>query len=400
MLKQEKLVMKEISLLLGAGFSANKGYPTGNMINRKILQLTPNDFWIHSDQSVHFKARDEEDPNWYSAESRIKEFVVDLIASYSERNDGFDYEKFYDYYHDIYVGKKVDQELYKLCKAFNKKYKAHYDTNNLLSHTNRIFNQLIALCLVDSEGNQYYDPVHHCGPIYPGYTGFLDCIKVWGENYIVHIHTLNHDLFLESLSSSDWIQSKISDGFTELGSSYYGNYRELYKVRLPYFNNNYTGNFRLYKLHGSIDQYPFRINRKGIDSYVKAKYGIGTTELFKEVRSFKLKHSYISDWIEFHPDFLTGTTSKILRYREPWYYKRIFKHFVSNLRVSKKLLIIGYGGADEEINKLILENYNFEKYPVFIIDPFPHERTSALSDLVNAQIITKDPDCMDINDFD
>lgn len=392
--------MNEISLILGAGFSANKGYPTGNVINDKILKLTPDDFSIYSDQSVHFKTRDEEDPNWHSEESKIKEFVVNLISLFNVQNGGFDYEKFYDYYHDIYIGNKVVLELNKLCKSFNKKYKFHYTAHDLLSHTNRIFNQLIALCLVDSKGRQYYDPVHYSGPIYPGYTGFLNCIKKWGETNIVHLHTLNHDIFLESLASSDWIQGKLSDGFSEMGSSYYGNYRELYKVRLPYFNNRYVGNYRLYKLHGSIDQYPFRIMRKGVDSYVKAKYGVGTSELFKEVRNFKLKHSYISDWIEFHPDFLTGTTSKIIRYREPWYYKKIFKHFVSNLSKSKSLIIIGYGGADDETNRLIHKKYKFEKYPAYIIDPFPHDRTISLAGLINAKIITKDPDNMDINDFD
>ena len=36
--------MSNISLLLGAGFSVNKGYPTANQLNQKITSLTGKEF--------------------------------------------------------------------------------------------------------------------------------------------------------------------------------------------------------------------------------------------------------------------------------------------------------------------------------------------------------------------
>lgn len=391
--------MKQTSLLLGAGFSVNKGYPTANQLNQKLTSLDPEDFWIHTDGTVLLKKREDEDPCWYSSYAKGKFFIVKLIEFYQEYSKNeFNYEEFYDFYNEIYRHEKEIIEFDEFCNNFRKEYKTDIDNHNLLSKTNNIFNQLIGHYLIDSEGNRFYEPVHYCKPLFPGYTGFLNCLEKWGEDGTVHVHTLNHDIFFEIFKSSDWIKGELDDGFKELGSPYYGNLGEKYKVRLPFFTNDYETKFRLYKLHGSVDQFPFHIQNNGIETYVKIKLGIGTSDLFKEIEQDG-ELTYINDWINYHPDFLSGTTSKILRYREPWYYEKVFNHFENNLENSEELVLVGYGCGDIEVNNLIREKYDYKNKPLFIVDPFPSDKTHEFIDEFNGYLIEKTPDNLRIEDF-
>lgn len=49
----------QISLLLGSGFSKNKGYPTAKELNKKIVALKTTDFFIRSDGSLCFLKLEE-----------------------------------------------------------------------------------------------------------------------------------------------------------------------------------------------------------------------------------------------------------------------------------------------------------------------------------------------------
>ncbi len=391
--------MPETSLLLGAGFSVNKGYPTASKLNEKLLQLDPEDFWVHTDGTVSPKSREEKDPCWYSSESKYKHFAVRLIQYYNQRIGNFNYEEFYDFYNEIYRGEKFDLEFEKFCDEFRKEFNLEFDNKIQLRYTNIILNQLILHFLVDSDNNLYYAPVSYSKPIYPGYTGFLSCLEKWGEDNVVHIHTLNHDLFFEIFKDSDWLQSKLSDGFQELGSPYYGENNDNHRVRLSFFSNEYAEKYRLYKLHGSVDQLPFHIKNCGIDTYIKTKYGINTSLFFKEIRDESDKLSYLEDSTNFHPDFLSGTTSKILRYSEPIYYKKVFNHFESNLSRSNALIAIGYGCRDVEINNLIEMNFNYKAKPVYIVDPYPSSDTEKFIKRFNGILIKKSPESMKLSDF-
>lgn len=391
--------MKQTSLLLGAGFSVNQGYPTANQLNQKLTSLDSEDFWIHTDGTVLLKKREDEDPCWYSSYTKGKFFIVKLIEFYQEYTKmEFNYEEFYDFYNEIYRNEKEIAEFDEFCDNFREEYHTDIDNHNLLSKTNNIFNQLIGHYLIDREGNKFYEPVHYCKPIFPGYTGFLNCLEKWGEEGAIHVHTLNHDIFFEIFKSSDWIQGNLDDGFKELGSPYYGNLGEKYKVRLPYFTNEYEKKIRLYKLHGSIDQFPFHIQNNGIETYVKIKLGIGTSDLFKEIEKDG-ELTYINDWINYHPDFLSGTTSKILRYREPWYYEKVFTHFENNLVNSEELVLIGYGCGDIEVNNLIREKYDYKNKPLFVVDPYPSENTREFIDEFNGCLIEKTPENLRTEDF-
>ena len=391
--------MTQNSLLLGAGFSVNQGYPTANQLNAKLTGLDPEDFWIHTDGTVVLKSRDEKDPCWYSSHAEGKFFIVELIEFYQKHSQKeFNYEEFYDFYNEIYRNEIEIPEFNEFCEKFRKKYSSDIDYHNLLSKTNNIFNQLIGHFLVDKEGYKFYEPVHYGKPIFPGYTGFLDCLEKWGGDGIVHVHTLNHDILFEIFKSSDWIQGNMDDGFKELGSPYYGNIGEKHKVRLPYFTNEYHKIIRLYKLHGSVDQFPFHIQNEGIETYVKIKRGIGKSDLFKEVvKDGKL--TYINDWINYHPDFLSGTTSKILRYSEPVYYEKVFNHFENNLENSEMLILIGYGCGDVEVNNLIKEKFDFINKPLFVVDPYPSDKTKEFILEFNGKLIEKTPNDLNLDDL-
>lgn len=389
--------MSETSLLLGAGFSVNKGYPTAGKLNKKLMELNPEDFWVASQGTVILKNRDEIERNDFSSDSRHKYFVCDLINFFQKETNGFNYEEFYDYLNQIDTNQK-DTSFDELCKNFRNKYQSETNNLNLISRTINIFNQLISRFIVDEEGKRFYDSIHYCKPIYPGYTGFLDCLEFYGKKGLMNIHTLNHDIFLESLSHSDWIQGDFSDGFEEMGSKYYGGLKGGFKVRLSYFTNIYNSQFRLFKLHGSFDQVPFHSKDSGINTYIKLKFGIGLTELYKEIEDGENGFKYENDWINYHSDFLSGTTSKILRYGEPSYYEKIFDNFKRNLSNSNKLIIIGYGCGDIEINNIIENYFDFANNQIIIVEPYPSEQTQLFINKFNAKLITKTPNDLTLED--
>ena len=74
---------------------------------------------------------------------------------------------------------------------------------------------------------------------------------------------------------------------------------------------------------------------------MKTRFGIGFSDLYKEKENENNEFEYESCPSSYHADFLTGTTSKIERYKEPLLYKDLFELFKQNLREAKILLIIG-----------------------------------------------------------
>ena len=158
---------------------------------------------------------------------------------------------------------------------------------------------------------------------------------------------------------------------------------------------------RLYKLHGSFDYGVYHGSNGAVmsaENYVKTKWGIGFSNFYKE-KKVNNALEYERDWINYHADFLTGTTSKIERYNEPLLYKKLFEIFRENLTNSEMLIIVGYGAKDSEVNKMILENFNFKVKPTFIIDPFPSAQVKELQSKINAKLIVKDLNDIEMNDF-
>lgn len=381
---------KSISFLLGAGFSAPKGYPIGNKVNESLLNF--------SDQPINFSpagrlAVDEtgKKPNFHamggymSDYERQYDFCNKLIQYYNGKHGGFDYEQFYDFIKSEAI---FDIEYEKLATDYLTQY---LDYRGLINGIPNIYNQMVSYLLKDGEGKKWYDDIPAHWGAYEGYTGILKYLEELSRDYVINVHTLNHDLFFESLNRTGFINGKISDGFDEYGSEYYGVLKEgeaHYNCRLERYTGYYNTSIRLYKLHGSLD-YVLYYRSKGAtllpDKYVKIRQNMSVSDLRRGLRS---KKKYEDFPFTYHADFLTGTTSKILRYKEPFLYKKIFKKFKKNLEKSEMLIIIGYGAKDEEINRILSEHFDYRNKKVFIIDKYAGDAVQELGRLLNAKVLS------------
>jgi hypothetical protein len=344
------------------------GYPVGNQLNKKLLNCHTCNLYFHSDGTLQEVSQGyKTNYDWYF------DFCKDAIHYYNQNIKAFDYEEFYDYYkfdakNDINLRNLFDTKQYDGGCA---------DFSQYLYQIDNLYNQLVAFHLKDSTGKSWYDDeAFSLKPTFNGYTGFLNCIEALLKEYIINVHTLNHDLFFERLNHTEWINGEMCDGFEELGSPFYGELQQdnrTYKCRLSKYTGKYKKKIRLYKLHGSKDYYVYYTNKhRGAtlypETYIKTLWGIRDTDFYKEIRKKKKILEYENCSINYHPDFLTGTTSKISRYQEPLLYKKLFELFKKNLNKAEILIIIGYGCKDSEINRYIIDEFG-KKKPCFIIDP-------------------------------
>ena len=389
-----------VSFLLGAGFSAPIGYPIGKSLNEFLLNSKNENIGFPSEGSLVINTDGSKPEFGYKSSHQINfEFCCQMMDYYASITKDFDYEKFYDYVVNL---DSTEKDVVKLAEPF---LDGTNTIHSLTSGLRKILNQLVGYYLRDKDGNRYYDHQPFLiGKYYFGYTGIMNYISDLLMNSIINIHTLNHDLFFESFNRTEFLNGKLCDGFEELGSLYYGelssNSRK-FKVRLERYTGNYGTKLRLFKLHGSRD-YEMFYKKEGFliipDVYIKTRYGIGHTDHYKEVNNEKGVLEYQNSWINYHGDFLTGTSSKVLRYNEPLLFSNLFEYFKTNLEHSDILIIIGYGAKDMEINKMIFQHFNFASKKIFIIDPYPSERLIDFGIKLKAKIITKQLE--DINNLD
>lgn len=364
---------KSISFLLGAGFSAPMGYPIGNDMNKGLLNF--------DDSSLDFapcgtlaNSTDGTKPMFQmngvlNNHQKFFIFCKRLIKEYTKAHkDKFDYEQFYDF---IKTEEAKQERYQRLCDDLLDDCESY---EHYLSNVSHIYNQMAAHLLKDKTGKSWYDDEPFKMNFYDGYNGFLTYLSELSHEFIVNVHTLNHDLLFESFNKTGFINGSISDGFDEYGSEYYGKLtikNRTYHCRLERYKGRYNTPIRLYKLHGSLDYVPFyRRNECGWmipENYVKIKWGIGSGIIMKSRKSRMGYELYTS---EYHADFLTGTSSKIKRYNEPLLFKKLFKKFRNNLRDAEMLIIIGYGCKDEGINEMIKENFDYRHKSSFIIDAY------------------------------
>lgn len=358
--------MKNISFLLGSGFSVPDGYPTTSQINNRLKSINQNEIHIHSSGSAWFLNGQEDLNSWSREEQKL--FVQRFLEFYNIEiipGEEFNYEKFYDFYSELRRTDELNEKCKKFFDDFRKESGQEYDHYNFLLNFHDTFSQLLASLL----SIKWPEPVSWVRPYQRNYSEFLELLEELGREYKVHIHTLNHDLLMERFAHTETLGNKMSDGFEEYGSPFYG-YHTLfqkrnpneeekpvahYTVRLRRFTNEFSKQFCLYKLHGSIDQYVFNFENKEYTT-IKLLYGVSNHELFKEIKNDKGELEYYRGHTEVYPDFLSGTSTKILNYDRQVYYKPIFNHFVNNLKNSQALIVIGYGFGDPKINDYIENN--------------------------------------------
>lgn len=373
----------EISFLLGAGFSVPAKYPSRKDINGRLNRISHNEILIFSDGRAFF-SNGMTDPNadWTNPEEKyfVEEFLDFYSAEVISKPEIFDYEVFFDYYSGLLNERTICPKFEIFADNFRKKYDFGVDNENLLDHFNDTYNQLLASYL-----KRKLVRVHLGKPysLYAYFLNFIDDIKEQFDK--IHFHTLNHDNLFEQISMSDAMVSGLSDGFKELGSPYFAEDNEGRKIRLKRFTNNFTEKFCLYKLHGSIDNYNFGEPSYKNHETVKIPWGIDYVTIFKEIVNEYGEASMYERYIgNYYPDFLSGSTEKIISYSKSQYYKSIFEHFSLNLKNSDVLISIGYGLMDVGINEIIRDVFLTHPSKVLVIIT-PVKPQSDLFDLNNVK---------------
>lgn len=374
---------------MGAGFSAPKGYPIGNDMNDGLLNFDDKDIDFSPSGELAISTEGQK-PQFqtegvYNAHQKYFIFCKRLIKEYAIAHNGeFDYELFYDFIKSDEVKEKRYQVL---CDDLLSEFESF---ENYLFNVPHIYNQMAEHLLKDRNGKNRYDDEPFKINNVEGYNGFLNYLSQLSREYIVNVHTLNHDMLFESFNNTLYINGVISDGFDEYGSEYYGKLmldNRTYHCRLERYTNRYNTPIRLFKLHGSLDYVPFyRDVENGFmmpEKYVKIKWGMGAGDIMK---SRKSKIGYDISPFEYHADFLTGTTSKMQRYNEPLLFRKLFKRFKKNLRQADKLIIIGYGCKDKGINDIIKEHFDYQHKSSFIVDKYAGNMVIEFGKEINATL--------------
>jgi len=205
----------------------------------------------------------------------------------------------------------------------------------------------------------------------------------------VHIITLNHDLLLEGILQEKGIA--YSDGFSIKNSPL--RHRN---NNIKFFNNEFSQDISVIKLHGSIDTYMFVILKHyGLHSQPKEDYFYFKTLDYYEKQRPELvnpdngevlqdSHSNIT------PQFITGTRKDEIITSDTM-YASLYSEFDKRIHSSQNLLIIGYSFMDEHVNKKIISAINSgvttKVVNVNPNQPFPY--TSDHKGIVNLRSISE-----------
>lgn len=377
---------KHVAFLVGSGFSVPCGMPTGRQLNDYVLniQKSPITFDYAGKLAV---SQDGIKHTIGSPFDYCLSFCSEAMKEYGKSHE-FDYEQFYDFI----SGDGVYEVQYQnLAKPYLSMFS---DYHQLVFNMKTVYNQLIEYKLKEGRLTEIKDNEFASDKFwkYESFVKYLDKLSI---NYIVDIFSLNHDLLIENLPRTNWLQHEdISDGFHSYRSPYYGELEcngHKYDCRLEEYKAYYNTAIRLYKLHGSLDYILFkRCDSNGCfwnDKMIKVPYGIGVDKTKKQN---KKRLGYIMDWIEYNHDFLSGTLSKQNHYNDI-FYKKLFKRFRVILKKAECLIIIGYGGRDTGINKNIVDYYDYRNKPSFIVNPYysTNKDLKRFGDLIGAKAIEK-----------
>ncbi|OCK52244.1 hypothetical protein BA768_12895 [Chryseobacterium sp. CBo1] len=358
---------KHLTVILGAGFSANAGMPTASEIakrfNRdlkeKILSASSSEwFWI-DDKDENFIHNGKLNFDYlaysYVFDELVKKYVLDMGTFIY-------YEDFYQYIIDNFKNSDWVENLFETAKKsfltdrpflLEEKNKEYYKSyvfafdHKQFSKVSAILNYLIGdiLSIIPRQDDELIN-------IYQGFTNY---IRSFDE---VDIFTLNHDILLEHLLEINKIN--YSKGFNTENSPIMHNNKPV-----PYFNNEFKEKIRIHKLHGSLDFYQFRhYNKEGIfskptekvDYYMATNFYVKHNSQLINPETNELLQDYNFDIV---PKFITGTR-KTDTIKNDILYNKLFKNFENTIANSDNLFVSGYSFSDDHLNEKIKEKeFNF-----------------------------------------
>ena len=400
-----------ISFLLAAGFSKPAGYPLAYEVSSLLLQVQSSGIainsdgraWLRPEFEAHLRSADAAAPfaeiqDGFSWSGRAGADALEAILEvYLQDHNLSSYEDFYDEL--VQYGRRDPIRL--TAPAFQAAYEKrnlHADSQHqgdkrhigqAIAGAHNIFVQLL-------EGAIVKDPAAGTPDAGEAYGRLIQLLRTYGQPsdgwlsapapcHHFYLHTLNHDVFLEGLLNSDVYDNAIeySDGFSEMGSPYYGRLeltsdfpRYLWQwpsyanVRMPQFTGQYEKLIHLLKLHGSLDYWSFGVeaNDQGLyePQVVKKQPWLDHLHLHREIEK-QGKLIYRNDFTNYYPLFLSGTTAKLEQYDDPILFQQLLVRFAQNLVRSEILVIIGYGFRDSGINDYILPFLNDPTKRVIVI---------------------------------
>jgi hypothetical protein len=359
---------KHLTVILGAGFSANAGMPTASTIaerfNRdlreKFLSASSSEWYWIDDKDETFIHNGKLNYDYIAYSYVFNELVQSYI---SDRGSFIYYEDFYQFIIDNFKNSEWVEKLFESAKQsilndkpyfLEEKNKEYYEsylfafTHKQFQKVSDILNYLIGdiLSVIPKNDEELMEI----------YQGFIEHLSQF-EN--VDIFTLNHDLLLERVLELNGL--KYSKGFNIEESPISHN-----DLPIPFFNNNFNEKIKIHKLHGSLDFFQFRhyIKSEGLFLQPTGEYDyFMTTNYSTKHNSIRINPETKEVLQDYNPDilpkFITGTR-KLDTIENDILFKQLFQNLQIVVESSENLFISGYSFSDEHLNEIIKSKaFNF-----------------------------------------
>lgn len=317
-----------LAFLLGSGTSHCAGIPNVAEISEQVRSGTG--VFLGTEQLFHV---DHANPNFELLRSRA-EPVIEFVRALDDLCR--------DYYDTFEPGRTVDyEELAFLAGQIQRTVDLSQENPALLPLIRDIANTRFegdhrAVGRLTQQARDYIRDITRAmldSP--PTRTDHLAAITdACTELREVDLFTLNHDLVLEAALRDAGVL--FSDGFE----------REYGDLRV--WSDRFSSPTRLFKLHGSIDWWGYRLPDDDWRSYITARVMSGDPYHAQGPNATLLEIPH-----DMRPVFLAGTFDKIFGC-EGWIFPDQHHRFQAALRASNRLVVIGYGFRDQAINSRLI----------------------------------------------
>ena len=347
----------KIAFLLGSGVSIPAGMPTTDEITERVLSGGG----IFSSGETFTKHK-----STYIKEENVSQIVKLLHKLKTEIEEYYKKHKF-----------KLDtnyEDLYYMTRQIYDSQAGEYDNPAVQPLVDKILPDIKSLLektntrsewtlskLAEAAMKYIEYVVFHLINTEPKPLDYLSCIKEACEDKDfskVDIFTLNHDTVLEKcLKKQNGIQ--FTDGFFKPE-------REEHRYWKPSLFNSRSFKVRIFKLHGSINWFRFRLE-DAID-WSGESIAIPSGMINYLITDAKGR---ILRALDKRPLLLVGTYNKMLEYNSG-IYRELHYQFYRSLSNVKQLVICGYGLGDRGINTQVVDwLYSSNNRRIIVVDPRP-----------------------------